>query len=372
MNNKKILILAHGFFPENSPRSHRATELAKELVKQGHFVKVITHKKKGTEEFCIENGIQFKDLGQLSWPIPTIKGNGITKLFWRAICRFSNLWFEYPLIELIPLVRKAVKGESGYDAIISIAYPYPIHWGLASVWNKKDKIAKIWIADCGDPYVGRENDTFKVPFYFEWIEKWLFRKTDYITVPTQGAIEGYYKEFHQKIKVISQGFNFEDVKLFDGEKETEKIIFGYGGLLIPGKRDPSDLLNFLNTLDAKYNFEFHFYTSSTQLIEPFLGNSSGRIQLKEMTDRMTLLFEMSKMNFVVNIENEGTSQTPSKLIDFVIIKKPILSVKFGELNTQTVLEFLDGNYENALKIADPDQYKIENVAKKFLNLLENN
>ena len=372
MNNKKILILAHGFFPENSPRSFRASELAKELVKQGNFVKVITHKRPGTEEFCVENGIQFKDLGQLSWPVPTIKGTGIVRLYWRIICRFSSLWFEYPLIELIPLVRKAVKGESGYDAVISIAYPFPIHWGLSSVWNKKDKIAKIWIADCGDPYVGRENDTFKVPFYFEWIEKWLFRKTDYITVPTQGAIEGYYKEFHEKIRVISQGFNFEDVKLFDGEKETEKIIFGYGGLLIPGKRDPSDLLNFLNTLDAKYNFEFHFYTSSTQLIEPFLGNSNGRIQLKEMTDRKTLLFEMSKMNFVVNIENEGTSQTPSKLIDFVIIKKPILSVKFGELNTQTVLEFLDGNYENALKIADPDQYKIENVAKKFLNLLENN
>jgi hypothetical protein len=78
---------------------------------------------------------------------------------------------------------------------------------------------------------------------------------------------------------------------------------------------------------------------------------------------------MSKMHFVVNFENVGSTQTPSKLIDFAILEKPILSIKFGALNTQIVDEFFAGNYQNALVIENVDQYRIENVAKAFLSLL---
>ncbi len=41
---KKILLVTAAFYPENSPRSFRATELALELVKQGNFVKILTQK----------------------------------------------------------------------------------------------------------------------------------------------------------------------------------------------------------------------------------------------------------------------------------------------------------------------------------------
>jgi hypothetical protein len=36
-----ILIISGSFYPINSPRSHRTTELAKELSRQGHDIKVI-------------------------------------------------------------------------------------------------------------------------------------------------------------------------------------------------------------------------------------------------------------------------------------------------------------------------------------------
>jgi len=366
--SKKILLVSNAFYPENSPRSFRATELAKELVRQGHSVKVITHPRTGTEAFCAEHGITYKSLGALTWPVPTVKGTGLILLFWRVVVRFSILLFEYPMIQLIPLVKKALKEEQGYDALISIAVPYPIHWGVAAVWS--DRIAKVWIADCGDPYMGQENDTFKPPFYFSYFEKKFCRKATYITVPTLASIKGYYSEFHSKIKVISQGFRFEDIKLYTGEKQTDKVIFGYGGMFIPGRRDPSEFLNFLNSLDNTDNFEFHIYTNTPQFVQPYLDASKNNIQLKKVLDRNALMFEMSKMDFLVNFENAGTAQTPSKLIDYAILKKPILSVKFGDLKKDHVLEFLNGNYQSALKIEDPDQYRIENVAKKFLALID--
>ena len=41
MDNKRILIVGRTFFPEQSPRSFRTTELAKEFARQGHQVEVL-------------------------------------------------------------------------------------------------------------------------------------------------------------------------------------------------------------------------------------------------------------------------------------------------------------------------------------------
>jgi len=289
-------------------------------------------------------------------------------LFWRIMVRFSSLLFEYPNIQIMFLLKKSLKGMSGYDLMISVAVPYPIHWGVAAVRTIKNPIAKTWIADCGDPYMGQENDTFKPPFYFGWLEKKFCRKADLITVPTSASIGGYYPEFHSKIRVIPQGFRFEDIQRSSEPLDPDKIVFGYGGMFIPGRRDPSEFLTYLNSLDASKKFEFHVYTTTPHIVEPFVAASNGRIQLKPIVKRDQLLFEMSKMHFVVNFENVGSTQTPSKLIDFAIIEKPILSIKYGALNIEVVDEFLGQNFQNAYKINNVDQYRIENVASAFLSL----
>ena len=85
--------------------------------------------------------------------------------------------------------------------------------------------------------------------------------------------------------------------------------------------------------------------------------------------RKDLLKELSTMDFMVNFENAGSRQTPSKLIDYLILEKPILSIRTGSLNEDHVLEFLSGNYAHQLVISDPEQYRIENVGKKFIQLI---
>lgn len=364
---KKILIVSNAFYPENSPRSFRTTELAKELVRQGHQVTVLTHPSDERERYCNSFGICFKSLGNLTWPVPKVKGTGLTRFFWRLVTRFSQLLFEYPTIQLVFLVKKALKYEKGYDTLISIAVPYPIHWGVAKIWSKK--IARVWIADCGDPYMGQENDTFKPMFYFGWLEKDFCRKADYISVPTENSFKGYYPEFYSKIKVIPQGFKFEDIQLFTGTLSDEKIIFGYAGMFIPGRRDPSEFLAYLHSLPEGYNFEFHIYTKTPELVKPYLKEGSNRILLKEILPRETLLFELSKMHFVVNFENVGTAQTPSKLIDYLIVEKPVLSVKYGGLQPKIVTEFLEGNYSHKMDLPAKEKYRIENVAQQFLALI---
>lgn len=368
MHKKRILIVSRSFFPINSPRSFRTTELAKEFARQGHEVTVLTPKTSEHISFSKENNIVIKDLGMQTWKPIYLKGTGLALLMRRAIRRLTKLLFEYPDIELMGMVKRALKKENGYDMLISIAVPYPIHWGVARVWRRsgKNNPARLWIADCGDPYMGQENDSFKAPFYFKFVEKWTFRKTDYITVPTEGAREAYYPEFHSKIKVIPQGFRFEDILIEKKLKNNSIPTFAYAGGFIPGRRDPSELLEFL--INWEQDYCFHIYTKSSALVKPFIKKGRGRIILHEFIPRIELLLKLSQMDFVVNFENIGNKQTPSKIIDYAIIKKPILSIKTGSLDIAIVEEFLQGNFNNAYIVENIDQYRIENIISEFLKL----
>lgn len=370
MDKKKILIVTHGFYPEQFPRAFRATELAKEFCRQGHQVTVMAPDRDGVDKLLNEYPIIFKGLGRETWTVFNFKSFGIFgRLYNKAVNRLAPLLFSYPWIEMYFKVKKKLKKEDGkYDALISIAVPYPIHWGVAAVWKKGGKnCAKVWIADCGDPYCLQDNDTFKPPFYFHWIEKWFMRKTDFVTVPTKNSYKGYFPEFHPKLRVIPQGFRFEDTKKKE-EINDGVIRFGYGGMFIPTKRDPREMLDYLTSLPKDVKFEFHIFTTTPHFVEPF-SDRDPRIVLHQPVTREEMLYYFSSFQFVVNFANAGTSQTPSKLIDYVIIDKPILQIKTGNLDTSAIKEFLIGQYDKQYHVENPEQYRIENVVNEFLLLL---
>lgn len=356
----------------NSPRSFRTTELAKELARQGHAVTVLTPRDPEHLAFALKYNLKIENLGESSWKEIALTGKGLGLTGKRAIRRVLSLALDYPNLEFYFKVKNALikkkKRQEKYDLLISIAAPHPIHWGVAAIWKKKNNIAKTWVADCGDPYMGGENDTFRKWFYFEYIEKWFCKKTDFLAIPVETAIPAYYPEFHHKIKVISQGFNFEEVELASYHK-NDVPHFAYAGGLIPGRRDPKEFLEFL--VNYPHPFKFDIYTKDVNLVKPYADRSRGRIVIKDYLPRNKLLFELSRLEFVVNFENAGIKQIPSKIIDYAIINRPILSVNSFKFNPKPVEEFLCGDYSNGLKLSNPDQYRIENVAKEFLKLTEN-
>jgi hypothetical protein len=368
---KKILIVTHGFYPEQSPRAFRATELAKEFCRQGHEVTVMAPERPNMEDLLKNSPIRFVSLGRLKWKVFNFKRLGVIgKLYNKVVNRLMPLLFEYPLIELIPKIKKTIESDqNAYDLLITVAVPYPIHWGVAAIWKSKlkNKVG-IWVADCGDPYCLQENDTFRPPFYFHWVEKWFMRKANYISVPTPNSFQGYFPEFRPKIRVIPQGFRFEDIQ--KREKINDGIVrFGYGGVFIPGKRDPRELLNYLTSLPDSINFEFYIYTSTPQHAVRFTINDK-RIIVCPPVNRIELLEKFSQFNFVVNFSNQGLAQTPSKLIDYFIIEKPILNIESGNFNPMFLDQFLVGNYENQMIINNGNDYKIEHVVSRFLNLID--
>lgn len=368
---RKILIVSRSFYPENTPRSFRATELVKEFARQGHDVTLLTTKKdKYHIPFEKNYGVTIKDWGKLRFSdIDTSSQIPAFRFGKRAIRRALNLLVEYPDIQLMWKVKNALKKESGYDLLISIAVPHPIHWGVSKAWSQKCEIAKTWIADCGDPYMGATMDTFKKMFYFSYYEKAFCRKSDYITIPIEEAKSGYYPEYRDKIRIIPQGFNFNDIDIDkDAYSPNDIPTFAYAGGLIPGGRDPSEFLEYLVNLEM--DFKFILYTKTRTLIEPFLEKGGDRIEIRDYIPRKSLLKTLSKVDFLVNIENDSIRALPSKLIDYYLIGRPVLNVPSRNVDTSIVDQFLHGDYKNQLAYAGIDQYRIENVCNRFLELAD--
>lgn len=356
-------------YPSQTPRSFRTHELAIELARQEYSVTLYVLK--GDYDYAAyekENNIKVKFLGD-TYFFKYSHTKGIQQKIWSKILRkiFSNL-LEFPLIELCRNAYQALKKEKDIDLLITVGRPYPLHWGVAlyRTFNCKRLKKTVWVADCGDPYMG--NKFHKKPFYFEYIEKSFCKKTDYISIPIQEAIDGYYPEFHNKIIVIPQGFNFNQTNVNIKFEKNPISTFIYAGSLYPNLRDPRPFLDYL--IKEKQDFKFVVYTKDKYLLQDYIDKLNGKLKVLDYIPRKELILEMKKSDFLINLENPSAVQSPSKLIDYALANRPVLSINTNkEINTYIISEFLKGNYDNKLIIKDIEQYDIKNVARSFLQLL---
>lgn len=367
---KKILLVSNGFYPEISPRSYRATELAKEFIRQGHCVKVITkYREHDYSGFLQKYSIELEMWGKSRFPKLSASDKKMFSWITGSLSRFLSLFFEYPGIEDMFRVRQILKSEDKYDLMISFAVPYPVHWGVSWARTSKRRIAATWIADCGDPYMGDIVDTFRKPFYFSYLEKAFCRKADFITIPIVGAREGYYREFHDKIKIIPQGFDFEINNKTEKTSRNKVPTFAYSGGFIAGVRDPDQLMRYLTSVEKP--FRFYIYTNSPESLERYKLLLNDRLQVSAYIPREELLQVLRQMDFLINFDNNSTLNSPSKLIDYSIAGRPVLNIT-SDLNPADITAFLDGNYEKSMDLPDPSQYHIERIAREFLGLSDHN
>ncbi len=357
-----ILIVSGSYYPDKSPRSFRTTELARELVRQGHRVDVFIPQNAinvAAEKESYNVNVHF--LKPKKWK--TFPTNGFGRGFFRRINRVLELFFEYPAIETKLRVFESLKDLSMYDLLISIAYPHMNHWGCAKLFKRNSSPCKCWIADCGDPYMGTTMLHYKHPFYFKYVEKNWCKLTDYITVPIEGAIAGYYKEFRNKIHVIPQGFRMDNLSL--AKYAPNKIVtLAYSGGVGLGPRNPLSFIDYL--LSKKYHFRFVIYTNQFEFFDKY--KNLDCIELHEYIPREQLLFELSKMDFLINLDNGTERQMPSKLIDYAITGRPILNVKSSDLNMRIIDEFMAGDYSGKMKVQSKEEYDIVRVAERFIDL----
>lgn len=369
---KKILIVTAAFYPQQSPRAFRATELAKEFASQGHSVTVLTTETAENKAFAEEKGFEISALGKNPFKqFQFSKSNKLLYLFERLVFRFLNLLLEHPDIGYYFLVKSKLKYFKGYDLLISIATPFPIHWGVAAVWKKHSNYnpAKTWVADCGDPYMHAPNDTFPKAFYFHYFENMFMSKADYISIPFEDLKYQFNSKFRTKFVTIPQGFNFEDVETLP-YKENNILTLMYAGTVIPGHRHPVELINYLNKKNIEYRFIFYGTQKSTFTKE---CQVDYRLVFKGKIDREELIKELSTADFLVNVMQKSSTgkikAIPSKLIDYRLAGRPILNYEYGSLNFKVVDNFLNYDYRESFDDPNFERYNIKNVTAQFLEVI---
>lgn len=355
----KILIVTYHFYPEVTPRSFRATELAREFVRLGHEVTV----------YCAANmeGPRVPggaDMHVITYPAcrdRLMKGAGIVA---RAVNRGLLQFFDYPGIGICSTVKKAVRGESGYDLLVTVAVPHEIHWAVGKLYASGRRLARRWVADCGDPWMLCASNSFRPPFWFKHLETRWCRLCDYISLPTETSYKGYYPEFHDKVKVIPQAFDLSEVQREVYEPHAVPT-FAYSGSFIAGRREPRPFIDYL--LAKGLDFRFVVYTQQPGLFAGYGSLLGDKIILKDYVPRLELLKQLSRMDFLLNLENGVVSQTPSKLIDYALTGRPVLSVDSSCLDTKKVDAFMAGDYSQR-QVADISKFDIKVVAAQFLAL----
>lgn len=362
----KFVIISHNSYPALGPRSFRTTELAKELKRIGHDVTL--YALLGAYDYSAvsnETGIIFKNLGKSRFGIQDNIGYKKSNLVYRIFRKLLGRFFEFPMVELIPMVKKALHDEGEIDFLITIAFPHTIHWGTGQYVKRNRKKIKFWIADCGDPYCG--NPFIKPPFYFKIIERKWCKIVNYISIPIESAKSAYLHDFRDKIRVIPQGFNFNNLKLSD-YKRNQIPTFAFSGIVYKKLRDPSAFMEFLLTLNLEY--KFIVYTETVNEFSKYSNELQNRLEIRQYVPREELLYNLSKMDFLINIKNNSDVQLPSKLIDYALTNRPILNIssEFNLEEKNNLMRFLNGDYSTKFNIEDIQKFNIENVVQEFIKL----
>lgn len=375
----KIAILTAVFHPELHPRAFRAYELAKEFAKQGHEVEVfLLTRIKGFDYKQLSRELHIKialfplytrELGAQN---AFQKTNPILQWIHRGYRWMLEYFLAGNLFSYSTRIAQSLKQEmKEQDMVIALSTPFMDLLGLAKYIHQQPQSTTqktVFIADSGDPFYYSQQT--KRALYFKWIEKWVYRHFDYLTIPTSDAIPAYIPLIpKEKIQIIPQAFNMRNVQLAPtptGDVPT----FAYAGVFYQDIRNPEFLFQHLCTLTE--DFLFHVYLRhrdpyTTSLLNRYQQILGEKLVVHYSIKRTELLYQLSQCHFLINISNTTTTQLPSKLIDYGITQRPIYSFDKQSFEPQVFELFMHGDYSNAMAI-DIHPYDIEVVTQQFLDL----
>lgn len=367
---KKILILSRWYFPAKNPRAFRTTELVKELCRSGKYdISAVLPSFADLQNCAVD--VHF--IPTISVPAKcgkdgsvSLKDRVLEQI--RSVLRFilgdspGNIIYSFRLYFVL---RKLLQRET-YDVVMSISFPFYVHIAVALAM-KCSRFKSIFIADCGDPFY--VNPSCTMAFYLKWLEKYFLGKFNYITIPMEAARKSYADYgIDDRIRIIPQGFAI--TRIADGAYRKNPVpVFCFAGLLYEKIRNPRYFLDYL--LQVKQDFIFVVYALpdafTINLLQEYKEKLGDRLEIREPLPREELIHVMATMEFVVNFDNENSNQKPSKLIDYAMSRRPILSFNSRTFKPKVFEEFLQGNYAGQEQI-DLSQYDIRNVVDKFEEL----
>jgi glycosyltransferase involved in cell wall biosynthesis len=284
-------------------------------------------------------------------------------------------WYKHAIKD----IKNRILKENDIDVIYSTSSPYTDH--LIALEIKK-YTNKPWVADFRDPWIGNK---FIYDRYDETRQKReqemeyeVVKNADIIIQVTESIAEDYrarYPEYADKIVVITNGFDLEDLKEINEVSET-KFSIRYTGMFVEGQ----DIEIFIKALEElaveneafinDLRVEFTGFVPEEQRRIISNSNIKDKIIVNEyVTHNIALeLMNTSNINLVI-LPNEEASKGiyTGKIFDCILVEKPIL----GIMPTDGVAAklILENDIGIAVEMDDLEgmKYFIRDNYEKFVN-----
>ena len=240
----------------------------------------------------------------------------------------------------------ALQQDSRTDVVVTVSLPYTGHLIGHAL---KRCYAIRWVVDIGDPFSFMTSTPVNNTSLFSALnarsESSVLALADVVTVTTEGTRLEYLKCFPKmeptKIAVVPP--LFAPPKSVDGLTSSyagsNKIRLVFAGTLYLSIRNPSALLEFFRNLlstSLASQFELHFYGAVNDCHTCFNNYRDlidSRVFIHGLVPRAQAVRAMQESTVLVNLGNSTAYQLPSKVVEYVMLGKPVLNVTKLELDS---------------------------------------
>ena len=368
-----ILIISFFNPIENAPRPAQLLGIL-DILDDKFNVDLITTKNKSS----LKDSLKYKlyDLSKIS--IHEISDRGIFARFSSKIINYLRIdkGASFSFIALL----KAIYLFKRFDRVICITNPFSS--GFSGYILKKIKIAKKLHIDAGDPYsTHRRHQNEKFDSIRKNIEKLVCRNVDDFVVPLKDTLVDF-PFLHKNYRVIPQIFS-DKMAPYNYIFDCNVINILYAGRFYDNFRKPDYLFEALNKLlTEKVQIKFHFFgieglsKHQKNILEKFPLLKQQFVENKTI-DREYLLDVMSRTDILVNIENDGLNQIPSKVIDYQLSKSLVYNISNSnkcnlKYNSKNEFESIYNGLKHIIKTQDylcKTNYNLNDRISSYKNIL---
>jgi len=378
---KKVLIIAEYFAPQNEIAAIRLTKLAKYF--KINAVYNITAISKGTVKTYITDPILQKNLKYVDEHIVVTN----SKVLLKFISFINQLWkiikskcgikadvkensdkainktgilaslrkhLSIAIGELVvrdyrnKALKKINKSISNYDVVLSTYGDRASHLIAFEVKNHNPSI--LWIADFRDPVMAFYNkDSEEIVRYLKKYMAKISLKADLITGVTTACVQGLEIPSSDKLKIICNGFDRDDLIGIDMDP-LAKFTLTYTGELYEGRSDLRAVFKAISELISeryidKNNIVINYAGRSEidfiQQLEMF--DLAGVINVHGLVNRsLSLKLQMNSSILLLASWNSigETGVITGKFLEYLMINKPIVCTVTGNLANSQIKEMM--------------------------------
>lgn len=379
---KRILIVAEYFAPNNHIASIRTSKLAKYFKLKGKYHVSVVSRSLRIDEFIdpvLQNDLQYVDehiiikdswimqkLYHLYYKLAVAKRKKIdkkvhsdavvgssTKKIYGFLLNLTRNYVYHSFLFLITknYAKKAInnikKKVDNYDIVLTSSGPFSAD--IIGCAIKKVKPTVLWIADYRDPL---KNSFIEKRYhqYYEALINKVAENADIITGISDACTAAFEKYCSEKIHLVHNGFDCDDIKNIHQEKDC-KFTLTYAGALYTGKRDISIVFKAIAELIKENKID------ENNIIINYLGHdilylnqqanahnliniikTHGRVN-REKSLQLQLSCDILLLASWNNVNDTGV--ITGKFLEYMMMNKPIICTVTGNLPNSALKEMIN-------------------------------